>query len=77
MGFAFNRGRGIQARPLMTPTGKVLLDGRGSKLNHRPWEHLAPRGFFVGAGPWDSQYVGLSSRTSASELFPSAGRAGL
>lgn len=32
----------------MTPTGKVLLEGRGFALTHNPWENQFSQGFFVG-----------------------------
>jgi hypothetical protein len=32
----------------MTPTDKVLLEGRGFALSLDPWESHTPKGFFIG-----------------------------
>jgi len=32
---------------MITPTGKVLLGGRGHKRAKSPWEHLVSRGFLL------------------------------
>ncbi len=47
MGFAFKCCRGKFAQQLMTPTGKVLLEGRGFVSSQHPSENDS-EGFFVG-----------------------------